>query len=241
MVRKAFYVFVIFSMFLIYGCSGEKRVWIDNLSAAEEKEFESGTIPEERIENLKKGVSFYEKEVERTVRASKQIGIYYRMLALEYMSLEMYAEAFKNIEKAVEFFPTSPKLYYYGGVSAAQMSISVFNEQKIAEYLDAAEKHYLRALKLDPYYTEALYAISVLYIFELNRPFDAEKFLELLVQRSRTNYDAMFMLARVKILRGEVDEAIELYSIVEEKASEEETRQRAKENRMKLLGGYAND
>lgn len=241
MLKKCIFTAIAVSVLLSVSCAGERKAWVENLSAAEKKEFESGDIPEERIDNLKKGVSFYEKEVERTVKASKQIGIYYRMLALEYMSLEMYSEAFKSIEQAVEYFPTSPKLYYYGGVSAAQMSIAVFNEQKSAEYLELAEKYYLRALKIDPYYNDALYAVSVLYIFELNRPFEAEKYLELLVQRSRTNYDAMFMLARVKVLRGELDEAIELYSVVEEKSSEEESRQKAKENRLKLLGGYGND
>ena len=238
--KYCFTAAIILTVLLLVSCSGDKKDWLEKLSAVERREFESGDIPEEKIENLKKGISYYEKEVKRTVKASTQIGVYYRMLTLEYMSLEMYAEAFKSVEKAVEYFPTSPTLYYYGAVSAAQMTVSLFDENLSGEYLDKAEKYYLRAVKLDPNYNEALYGLSVLYIFELNRPLEAEKYLDHLVERSRTNYDAMFLLARVKILRGEIDEAVELYSVIEEKSPDDEAKQKAKDNRMRLVGGYAN-
>ncbi len=233
-------VFLLVTFVLVGSCSGDKKAWVENLSAAEKKEFVSGNIPEERIENLKKGVSFYSRDVERTIKSSKQTGIYYRMLALEYMSLEMYNEALKNIEKAVEYFPTSPMLFYYGAVSSAQMSKAVFDNERASEYLETAEQYYLRAIALDPVYNEALYGISVLYIFEMNKPFAAEPFLERLIARSRTNYDAMFMLARVRILKGETDKAIELYSSIEENAKDDAVRAKAKENRMKVVGGYTN-
>jgi tetratricopeptide (TPR) repeat protein len=228
------------SLFLLSSCGGDKKAWQENLSAAEQKEFQSGVIPDERIENLKKGISFYEAEVSRTVKNSKQIGIYYRMLTLEYMTLEMYNEALKSVQKSLEYFPTSPLLYYYGAVSSAQMSMAVFDDDKQRAFIDLAERYYLRAISLDPKYNEALYGLSVLYIFELDRPFDAEPLLERLIARSRNNYDAVFLLARVKILKGEIDEAVDLYSKIEEKAPDDESRQNAKENRIRLLGGYGN-
>lgn len=240
MKKTLFLMIGIFSLLLLNSCSGEKKIWIENLTATEKKEFTSGNIPKERIDNLKKGVSYYQKDVERTVKASKQLGIYYRMLALEYMSLEMYNEALKSIEKAVEYFPTSPMLYYYGAVSSAQMTMAVFDKNISNSYLDTAEQLYLRALSLDPGYKEALYGLSVLYIFELNRPLDAEPLLERLVARSSSRYDAMFLLARVKILKGETDAAVDLYSKIEEETSDDEIRQKAKDNRMRILGGFGN-
>ena len=240
MKRYLLSAFIILIAVTLVSCGGDKKAWMDGLSAAEKREFSEGAIPEERIENLKKGISFYEAEVERTVKASKQIGVYYRMLALEYISLEMYNEALKSIEKAVEYFPTSPTLYYNGAISAAQMTQAVYNEQRVGDYLDIAEQYYLRALALAPGYTEALYGLSVLYIFELNRPFDAEPLLERLLAGGSSNFNAMFLLARVKILRGETDAAEELYSTIEEKAPDDETKQKAKDNRMRIAGGYGN-
>jgi tetratricopeptide (TPR) repeat protein len=209
-------------------CDSEKKTWLTNLLSAEKSEFRSGDIPEERIENLKKGISFYEGEVERTIKASKQIGIYYRMLALEYMSLEMYNEALKSLEQAVTYFPTSPLLYYYAAVSAAQMINAVMDSEDAGFYLNKAEEFYLRAIELDPR-----------HIFELNRPLDAEPLLERLISTSRVNYDAMFLLARVKILKGEIEDAVELYSKIEEGASDEEVKRKAIDNRRQLLGGFA--
>lgn len=240
MKRKSLLIILIITLFLVVSCSGERKTWRDNLSAAEKKEFQSGKIPEEKIENLKRGISFYEDEVARTVKSSKEIGIYYRMITLEYMSLEMYNEALKSTAKAVEYFPTSPLLYYYGAVSAAQMTMAVFDDKKDKDYLELAEQYYLRAIALDPGYNEALYGLSVLYIFELNRPFDAEPLLERLIARRRTNFDAVFLLARVKILRGKTDAAVNLYSEIEENAPDDETKQKAKDNRMRLLGGLGN-
>ena len=225
---------------LLMSCSGEKKAWLETLSSAEKREFESGKVPEQRIENLKKGISFYESEVERTVKASKQIGIYYRMLTAEYMSLEMYNEALKNAENSIKYFPTSPLLYYYGAVSAAQMAESVRNPSERKQYLDVSEQYYLRAVGLDPVYTEALYGLSVLYIFELDRPLDAEPLLETIMRRSRTNFDAMFLLARVRILKGDVEGAVELYSVIEEKSPDDEQKRSAADNRRRLLGGAAN-
>ncbi|MDC7228561.1 MAG: tetratricopeptide repeat protein [Spirochaetales bacterium] len=236
--KRILLMMVIFSALLFSSCDSEKKSWLDSLTAAEEKEFSSGAIPEERIANLKKGISYYEKDAARTVKASKQIGIYYRMLALEYMSLEMYNEALKSIEAAVDYFPTSPMLFYYGAVCSAQMTQAVFDEVRADSYLDTAEQYYLRALQIDPGYTEALYGLSVLYIFELNRPLDAEPLLERLLSGGSANFNAMFLLARVKILRGETDAAEELYSTIEEKAPDDETKQKAKDNRMRLVGGY---
>ena len=224
---------------ILMSCGGEKKTWLENLSAAEKKEFTSGKVPEERIDNLKKGIYYYEAEVERTVKASEQIGIYYRMLALEYISLEMYNEALKNIENAIEYFPTSSLIYYYGAISAAQMGKAVTDESKSRDYNLKAEQYYLRALRIDPGYREALYGLSVLYIFELEKPFDAEPLLERLIAGGSKNFNAMFLLARVKLLKGETDAAEELYSTIEEKAPDDESRQKAKENRMLIVGGYS--
>jgi tetratricopeptide (TPR) repeat protein len=225
-------------LFCLSACSSEKSAWFDNLSAAEKKEFKSGDVPEERIENLKKGISAYEQEVERTVKASKQLGIYYRMLTLEYMSLEMYNEALKSVAQAVKYFPTSPLLYYYGAVSSAQMSTAVLDKAESGDYLTHAEDYYLRAISLDPGYKEALYGLSVLYIFELNRPLDAEQLLERLVSRSSSHYDGMFLLARVKIIKGDIEAAVDLYADIEENAKDDEIKKQASANRRQLLGGF---
>ena len=95
---KKIELFILILIFLgiFSSCDGTDKKWYKALSKSENKEFSSGKIPQERIENLKKGISYYEKDVERTIKDSKQIGIYYRMLALEYMSLEMYNEALKK-------------------------------------------------------------------------------------------------------------------------------------------------
>ncbi len=218
-------------------CSGERSTWLDNLTAAEKKEYKTDQIPEQRIDELKQGIKEYEAEVARTVKAAKQIGIYYRMLALEYMSLEMYNEALNSLEQAVKYFPTSPMLYYYAAISAGQMKEAVFSKQEADSYIAEAEKMYLRAVNLDPGYKEALYGLSVLYVFELERPLDAEPLLERLVSMEQKNFNAMFLLARVKVVKGDYDSAVDIYMDIESRTADEEVKAKAADNIRQLSGG----
>ncbi|MDC7127035.1 MAG: hypothetical protein PQJ46_15790 [Spirochaetales bacterium] len=242
MMRKGLFLFFgIISVMFLFSCQNDKKIWFNKLSAADKKEFTSGDIPEERIKNLKKGIESYQKEADRTVKATKQIGIYYRMIALEYMSLEMYGEALKSFEMAIQYFPTSPMLYYKAAVAAGQMTLAVYDADDDSYYFDKSEKYYKRAITLDANYKEALYGLSVLYIFELNKPLDAEPLLEHLCDISKSNFDARFLLARVKVLKGDTDSAVDLYSYIEENSRDDEMRIKAKENRINVLGGLGRD
>ncbi len=228
---------ILILLFPALSCSGERSTWLDNLTAAEKKEYKTDQIPEQRIDELKQGIKEYEAEVGRTVKAAKQIGIYYRMLALEYMSLEMYNEALKSLEQAVKYFPTSPMLYYYAAICAGQMKEAVFTKQEADAYLAEAERMYLRAVNLDPGYKEALYGLSVLYVFELERPLDAEPLLERLVSMEQKNFNAMFLLARVKVVKGDYDSAVDIYMDIESRTADEEIKAKAADNIRQLSGG----
>jgi hypothetical protein len=57
-------------------------------------EMEGGTereVSEQRVEEIEQEIRRYRGEVERKVDASGQLGIYYKMLAVEYMRGAMYA------------------------------------------------------------------------------------------------------------------------------------------------------
>ena len=78
-------------------------------------------------------------------------------------------------------------------------------------YLKLAETAYLRAIELEPRYVRALYALSVLYVYNLGENEKAIPHLEKLLTISTRDVDAMFVLARAYYCTYEFDKACDMY------------------------------
>ena len=109
--------------------------------------------------------------------------------------------------------------------------------QKSELYFLHAEEYYTRAIELDARYVDALYGLAILYVFELDRPFDAEPLLDRVLSIQKKNTDAMFLQARIYVQSRRIEEAIELYERIEETATDEFRKGEAAANRRRLLEG----
>jgi tetratricopeptide (TPR) repeat protein len=200
-------------------------------------EMEGGTDREvsvQRVEEIEREIRRYRKEVERTVDASGQLGVYYKMLAVEYMRGAMYADAYDALERAIAIQPENPILFYYSAVCAARMAkAQVIGEDRM-RWLDRSEALYRRAITLDPGYADALYGLSVLYVFELDRPQEAEDLLERLLVVESKEIDGRFLLARVYYSLGKLENAIELYREIESLTDEKQAREEALSSRKQI-------
>ena len=101
--------------------------------------------------------------------------------------------------------------------------------------MSRAEEYYLRAIELDNQFTESLYGLSVLYIFEMDRIPDAEPYLNRILEKETRHIEAMFLLARVYVYEGRIEEAVELYDRIISYGQSSEQRGRAEENKESLL------
>lgn len=196
--------------------------------------------PPATIEDLKKGISEYAKEAERTVGASEHIGSYWRLLSVRYMEKRMYIEAYEAAKEALRYYPDNPSIYYTIGLGLSYQAKadSVSGPASVAarrEHLLSAETAYLRALELNPRYTRALYALAVLYVFEMDRPEDAGPYLTRLLDIDTHNVDAMFLLARVRYVEGRFEDAANLYDAIVEVTRVPEKRKQAEENKKTVL------
>jgi tetratricopeptide (TPR) repeat protein len=153
------------------------------------------------------------------------------------MDREMYGLALDHVERAIEIQPENPILFYYGGVSAARMAKSTIEEGERNELLNDAEQYYLRSVELDPGYSEANYALAVLYLFELDRPVEAREYLNRVIEDEPRNDRAHMLLARSYAATGEVQRAAELYDEAAELTKTPEVREQALRNRQELLEG----
>ena len=207
------------SAVLLGGCDREADYYVDSLSEMEYPRPEDRGEPgkasdgrsDPRIRELEEGIARYRKEVERKVNATAQIGIYYKMLAVSYMERQMYGAAYESLQEAIRVHPENPILFYYSGVCAARMSLAQIDEAARSDWLVAAEKHYRRAVALNPGYVDALYGLAVLLVFELERPEAAEQLLRRTLEIQKNNVEAMFLLGNVYYRLGRLEQALEAF------------------------------
>jgi tetratricopeptide (TPR) repeat protein len=78
-------------------------------------------------------------------------------------------------------------------------------------YLELSEKYYLYALERRGDYQDALYGLSVLYLYELEDPVSAEPIIRDLRSFHPNFIEADFLLAAAFVLQGKFSDAEEVY------------------------------
>ena len=190
---------------------------------------------------LKEAISKYQQRVTDIQLAEAQTGIWYKMLAVRYLDAKMYGEALKNFQNAIQFYPANQNLYYYVGVCAGYMAKASLDYNATGSssekwnYYKLAEDAYLQAIRYEPKYGRALYALGILYVFELNECAKAVPYLETLLSFDTKNTDAMFVLARAYYVQGNYDGAVELYDKIASLTKNEQKKQDALANKKIVL------
>jgi tetratricopeptide (TPR) repeat protein len=133
---------------------------------------------DERIAELKAEIRDVDKQVEKTIESVKQKGTYWRLLGLKYMDHRMWGEGLNAFDEAIKIYPEHAVLQYDRALCAGQMALASVKIEERNRYLSESETGYRRSLALDPRYSPAMYALSVLLVFELDRPGRLSYFLK---------------------------------------------------------------
>lgn len=200
------------------------------------QELEEGVSRPTSEAELKEAIRKYEKRVSDIMVAENRIGIWYKILGSRYMDQKMYKKALDCFKAALEYYPENKNLFYQAGLAASLVAknsldfdLTGSDEQQQRCY-EFAVSAYRRAIDIDPKYSKAIYAVSVLYIFELGKPAEAVPLLEGLIAREKKPIQQMFLLARAYYLTGNKDGAVSLYKKIIESTSSAERKAEAEEN-----------
>ena len=197
------------------------------------QEYEEGVSNPNTEAELKEAIKKYERRIEDIMVASERVGTWYKILGTRYIDKKMYKDALGCFQKAIEFYPENQNLYYKVGVCAAFMAKSSLNFEEDGQedrYYKLAVKAYKRAIELDPNYEKAMYALSVLYVFELNTPSEAIPLLERAIDGKMKPLDELFLLGRAYFMVGENEKAIASFQRIVDISGNEAQRKQAKEN-----------
>ncbi|MFW5727459.1 MAG: tetratricopeptide repeat protein [Spirochaetia bacterium] len=230
-------VLVLMLSALLSGCNEAQKRILQRLMATESGQYAGEEVDEERIAELKDHIKRFSDEVEQLVEDTGQLGIFYKMLALEFMDEKQYGPAREYFLKSLEIYPNNQVVQYYTGLVSAQTAGAQPTEAERRARLEEAAYHYERAAELKRNYFEALYALAVLYIHELDRPFEAEQYVQRALEVRPGSDKTKFLLASIRVQQGRFEEAVEIYDEIAAETEDENMRARARENREQILGG----
>jgi tetratricopeptide (TPR) repeat protein len=229
-------VFVIAAVsFLLYSLFQAKERKTNKDLARHIAELSPKGGPPETIEGLRKAIALYEDQIERNVKEGAQTGTYWKILAVRLADKGMHNDALNALERAIYFIPEDPVLYNLAGVSAGIVAKSIVGFSASAEkdkehYFKLSENSYKRALELDVTYAKSMYGLSVLYVFELDRPSEAIPYLDRYLSMNTSDYQAMFILARAYAVTGNYRQAIETYEKIISRSKKKEIQAEASNN-----------
>jgi tetratricopeptide (TPR) repeat protein len=234
--RRVWRTLAIFLIFLAVGCNRDEKTLLDDLLTVEEGSYRDIKVSDKTVEELQEAIGLLKGEVERTIEAGVRLVIYYKLAGQKFMEQELYGLAADFYSKVLEIHPANRLVAYRLGVCNAQVARAEPDAEIRKADFERALAYHLYALELDPTFADALYAVSVLYIFELDAIENAEVYLERLIAVDSNHIGGMFLLARVYAHYGRIEDAVSLYDeIIRESESTTETEQ-AKQNRAVLSG-----
>lgn len=216
---------------LLPGCRQEDEPMLRELITLESPEYGAEEVSDERVRELRQAISELEEIVARKVEATEKLGEYHRILAVEFIGRSMYGPALDHLREAIRLEPENPVLAYWAAVASGRLAKAMVERGERERYLEQCERYYLRAIELNPRYTSAMYGLAVLYVFELERPGEAEPLLREVLRRQSRNVQAMAVLAHAYAATGRLEEAAEMYGRIAETTTDEALRRDAIRNR----------
>lgn len=222
---------------LAVGCSRPNLPMVKQLSDLQSPGGAAGDRSGASIQELRQEVAKYQGEVNRVYENTKKLGHFYEMLALKYFDLNMYGPALRSFKEAITIHPQNPVLYYMAGLCQAQLAKADVDPSEQKKMFEEAARYYQNALNINGGFKEALFALSVLDVFELDRTAAAEPLLKQLVSLDPKDTNALFLLARVYAGQGQAQAAAAVYDKIIGGTATSEQKSRAEENKQKVLEG----
>lgn len=237
--------FIAFFCFTVVSCGPSYN------SIKRMQKLEEGVSNPTTKEELKEALKKYDARAMNLVTTQAQEGMWYKILGTRYLDEAMYKEAYEAFKQAVLFFPNNQNLYYYIGICAGYLANTELDYNatggldsatKKMNYLRLSESAYLTSLEIDSRYFRSMYALGVLYVFELKEPDKAIPYLERFLEVQKRDTDGMFVLANAYYMTSEFDKAIALYDqIIKINPNEQKTADAQRNKKVVLDAQHASN
>jgi tetratricopeptide (TPR) repeat protein len=173
------------------------------------------------------------------VKDAALTGVYWKILGSRLLDKKLYGEALEALEEGARYYPEDETIQYLIGVSAGNLAPSeYFSPGEQEEHYRIAEQAYLRAIAIDERYGKALYGLSVLYVFNLNRPAEAVPYMERFLDINKNDTDGMFVLAAAYYMTEQYQASVDLYDRILGITKDAQVREQAERNKQQAMDAW---
>ena len=181
------------------------------------------------IREIRKELNRWEDELNDAITAGRNTGRFYKSLGLKFLDYKMYGPARDSFSRSLEFSPESGRLYYYRAVALSRLALTRQNPADRMKEMTLVEQDYLRAIAMEADFSPPYLSLGILYIYELNRPFEAAPYLEKYVSVERSDSKGQLLYAQLLEEMGQLEKAVDHYNRVLDLPSTEEEKDQARE------------
>ncbi|MBF9016142.1 MULTISPECIES: tetratricopeptide repeat protein [unclassified Oceanispirochaeta] len=205
----------IMTVIVLFSLSSCKPMRNDDLAERVYEIEQTGTVEDpEKIKEIRKDINRWEDELNDAITAGKNTARYYRTLGLKFMDYDMYGPARDSFSRGLEITSSDARMYYYRAVAVSKLAVSRDTAEQTVSELKQAEEDYKRAISLEPRYMPPNYSLAILYIYELERPFEAEPYLEQYLKIERSDGRALLLYGQLLEQMGMSEKAMDQYNLL---------------------------
>ncbi|AWG42687.1 hypothetical protein CR532_01540 [Candidatus Borreliella tachyglossi] len=179
-------------LFLISSCGDESKEKVNlGLRIREIEVAGGGSL--EKIAVYKEFIDREEKNILKIVNSIDKKSRFFSLIGLELMKLGQYGSAIEYFNKNLEYGSNNHLSHFYIGVSSYNLSKEIKIRENIEKYLTLAEDSFLESIFIKDDFKEALFALSTMYVYDLDKQLEAKEYLSRL-ETMGESYFEFFML-----------------------------------------------
>ncbi|WKC57867.1 tetratricopeptide repeat protein [Borrelia sp. P9F1] len=182
----------------------------------------AGGGPLEKIEVYKEFIGREEKNVLNILNSIDKKSRFFSLIGLELIKLGQYGPAIEYFNKNLEYSSSNYLSHFYIGVSSYNLAKEIKSREKIEEYLSLAEDSFLKSISIKNDFKEALFSISTMYVYDLNRQVDAKEYLSKLEAMGESYFEFFMLRGSNYYSLGDFSNALLFYEKAKNKALTEE-------------------
>ena len=171
--KRGLFVLTALGLF-VFACRGEGRT-----ALAEQLLGIEGQVPvallrekglsgpeEQRLRDLFKQLRRLDRDIQKPLLQRSRYANHNEAIALIFMNYGMYEEAKRYLDQAIAQQGNNAALFYYRGLCSGWLMKNSIDAGVREGYLEQARWDYERSLEIQPDYTDSLYGLAVLKLFE---------------------------------------------------------------------------
>ncbi|ACH93253.1 putative cytosolic protein [Borrelia duttonii CR2A] len=176
----------------------------------------------EKVEVYKEFIDREEKNVLKIINSIDKKARFFILIGLELIKLGQYLPAIEYLNKNLEYGPDNHLSHFYIGVSSYNLAKGMQTQDKIEEYFTLAENSFLKSISLKDDFKEAIFALSTMYVYDLDKQLEAKGYLSKLEFMGENYFEFLMLRGANYYSLGDFNNALLFYNKAKSKASTQE-------------------